>query len=160
MTPEEIVSNFGGGDRLYQLGVFFQSLHEAGCELFIVSIGFKDACIIPHLNKASLEGFSVCSNSDGQETDALRKHRHVKADLIKEIMERRGWTAQDALFTDDSERHITPARKVCQVLHVSGHGLTFAEMDEILKWGQRAAAVSGSAGAALGLVGASGGSTA
>merc|ERR1719215_1549801 len=54
MTSEGLISNFGGRSRLQQLSDLFQSLQEVGCELYIVSIGLRDACIIPHLKALGL----------------------------------------------------------------------------------------------------------
>eukprot|EP00434_Breviolum_minutum_P003790 symbB.v1.2.003336.t1/scaffold172.1/size290804/2 len=55
---------------------------------------------------------------------------------------RRAWKAQDALFIDDSVRHVESAAEICEVLRVQGNGLSLLELDAleaIAVQGQRSA---------------------
>lgn len=131
MTAEEIEANFGGRPRIVRLAELFGSLVDAGAELFIVSIGFRDSCIIPHLRAVGLAKFFNEDNIYGQDSEALRCRDFAKACLIASLMAQRGWEPHDALFVDDSARHVEGAVGVCEVLKVGGRGLTGAELEAI-----------------------------
>lgn len=141
MTGEEIVANFGGRQRLQRLVELFGVLREAGCELFIVSIGFRDS-IIPHLKAVGLIKFFSLENIYGQDSPGMQTFNCAKGRLIATIMSERGWGPEDALFIDDSAKHIDAAVGVCDLLHVAGRGLSNAELDWI-----RAVACAGDAAA-------------
>ncbi|CAE8697135.1 unnamed protein product, partial [Polarella glacialis] len=132
MTPEEILANFGGRKRLARLSQLFQDLAAGGCELFIVSIGFRDS-ILPHLTAVGLVRHFRPENVFGQDSEALRCRGFVKGRLISDIMAdpSRLWSPQDALFVDDCAAHIEAAASVCEVLRVVGNGLSAAELDAV-----------------------------
>jgi len=133
MTPQEILANFGGRQRLQRLGRLLQALTEAGCELFIVSIGFRDSCILPHLHATGLAQYFHTENVYGQDSRELQDRGFVKGRLIADIMAdpKRGWAPQDALFVDDSVRHVESAAENCEVIRVQGNGLSVLELDAI-----------------------------
>jgi len=132
MTNEEIVTNFGGRRRLERLAAMFSFFRESGCELFIVSIGFRDLCIIPHLRAVGLGPFFPLQNIFGQDSEELASRKLVKAQLIAEIMAQRGWAGTDALFVDDSAKHVGGATGLLDVVQVSGRGLSVNEMDAVM----------------------------
>ncbi|CAE7527289.1 unnamed protein product [Symbiodinium natans] len=78
MTPQEILANFGGRPRLARMRQLFEELTKMGCELFIVSIGFRDTCILPHLQAVGLEQFFKPENVFGQDSRALQERGFVK----------------------------------------------------------------------------------
>jgi len=131
MTGEEIVANFGGRQRIARLAGLFRSLSDAGAELFIVSIGLRDSCILPHLRAVGLAKFFPSDNVYGQDSEALRSRDFAKGRLIASLMAERGWEANDALFIDDSARHVEGAASICEVLKVGGRGLSEAELEAI-----------------------------
>eukprot|EP00408_Alexandrium_pacificum_P066763 CAMPEP_0171162444 /NCGR_PEP_ID=MMETSP0790-20130122/4594_1 /TAXON_ID=2925 /ORGANISM="Alexandrium catenella, Strain OF101" /LENGTH=203 /DNA_ID=CAMNT_0011627045 /DNA_START=140 /DNA_END=748 /DNA_ORIENTATION=- len=131
MTSEEIESNFGGRPRIGRLAELFGSLVDAGAELFIVSIGFRDSCIIPHLRAVDLAKFFNDENIYGQDSEALQSRDFVKGRLIATLMAERGWEPHDALFVDDSARHVEAAASVCEVVKAAGRGLTDAEIEAV-----------------------------
>mmetsp|Transcript_118592 Transcript_118592/g.382888 ORF Transcript_118592/g.382888 Transcript_118592/m.382888 type:complete len:447 (+) Transcript_118592:73-1413(+) len=131
MTSEEIIANFGGRQRIARLATLFRSLAETGTELFIVSIGFRDSCIIPHLRAVGLAKFFLAENIYGQDSEALRSREFAKGRLIASLMTERGWEPNEVLFIDDSARHVEGAASVCEVLKVSGRGLSEAELEAI-----------------------------
>lgn len=130
---KEILANFGGRQRLQRLGRLLQALTEAGCELFIVSIGFRDSCILPHLHATGLAQYFHTENVYGQDSRELQDRGFVKGRLIADIMAdpKRGWAPQDALFVDDSVRHVESAAENCEVIRVQGNGLSVLELDAI-----------------------------
>jgi len=131
MTSEEIIANFGGRQRIARLAGLFRMLEEAGAELFIVSIGFRDSCIIPHLRAVGLAKFFGEENVFGQDSEALRCRNLDKGCLIASLMAERGWEPSEALFIDDSARHVEGAARVCEVLKVGGRGLSESELEAI-----------------------------
>lgn len=131
MLPEEIVANFGGQHRIACLAKSLKLLRDTGVELFIVSIGLRDACILPHMRSVGLASLFHEENVYGQDSLRLRKHGFVKGRLIAELMAERGMAPHEALFVDDSLRHVEDATGVCDVLHVSGQGLSAAELDAV-----------------------------
>eukprot|EP00437_Effrenium_voratum_P037748 CAMPEP_0181472380 /NCGR_PEP_ID=MMETSP1110-20121109/39572_1 /TAXON_ID=174948 /ORGANISM="Symbiodinium sp., Strain CCMP421" /LENGTH=214 /DNA_ID=CAMNT_0023597451 /DNA_START=45 /DNA_END=689 /DNA_ORIENTATION=- len=141
MTPQEILANFGGRQRLQRMGEVLKALADAGCELFIVSIGFRDSCILPHLNAVGLSRHFPAENVFGQDSRALQDRGFSKGRLIADIMAdpKRQWSAADALFIDDSIKHVESAAEVCEVIRVLGRGLSFLELDavEAVARGQR-----------------------
>ena len=44
---------------------------------------------------------------------------------------KRAWKPQDALFVDDSVRHVESAAESCEVIRVQGNGLSMLELDAI-----------------------------
>mmetsp|Transcript_58888 Transcript_58888/g.121682 ORF Transcript_58888/g.121682 Transcript_58888/m.121682 type:complete len:218 (+) Transcript_58888:39-692(+) len=141
MTPQEILANFGGRQRLARLGQVFEELTKMGCELFIVSIGFRDSCILPHLQAVGLEQHFKPENVFGQDSKALQERGFVKGRLIADLMSdpSRGWLPTEGLFVDDSVRHTEAAAPYCEVVRVRGNGLSFLELDavEALARGER-----------------------
>ncbi|OLQ07169.1 hypothetical protein AK812_SmicGene9514 [Symbiodinium microadriaticum] len=137
----EILANFGGRQRLARLGQVFEELTKMGCELFIVSIGFRDSCILPHLQAVGLEQHFKPENVFGQDSKALQERGFVKGRLIADLMSdpSRGWLPTEALFVDDSVRHTEAAAPYCEVVRVRGNGLSFLELDavEALARGER-----------------------
>lgn len=131
MTAEEVVSNFGGRQRIARLASLFGTLVDAGAELFIVSIGLRDSCILPHLRAVGLADFFDTDNVFGQDSEALRSRALCKGRLVAALMAERGWEADEALFIDDSARHIETTAGVCEVLKVAGRGLSDAELEAI-----------------------------
>jgi len=131
MTAEEVVSNFGGRQRIARLASLFQTLEDAGAELFIVSIGLRDSCILPHLRAVGLADFFDADNVFGQDSEALRSRALCKGRLVAALMAERGWQPNEALFIDDSARHIEATAGVCEVLKVAGRGLSDAELEAI-----------------------------
>eukprot|EP01062_Namystynia_karyoxenos_P063524 TRINITY_DN56324_c0_g1_i1.p1 TRINITY_DN56324_c0_g1~~TRINITY_DN56324_c0_g1_i1.p1 ORF type:complete len:226 (+),score=77.41 TRINITY_DN56324_c0_g1_i1:77-679(+) len=122
MTPEQIVANFGGSDRIAKLDALFGGLRQGGVEIFIVSIGYR-AAFMPHLEHVGLLKHFPNSGEGcifGQDSQELRRHRFVKAGLIGELMRARGWAPAEALFIDDSEEHVRICSEAgaCQVMHV------------------------------------------
>lgn len=132
MTSDEIVSNFGGPRRLDRLASLFRALREEGCELFIISLGFREPCILPHLRAVGLAKFFCEDSVFGHESEALSQRNWNKAQLISEIMAVRGWESRDALFVDDSARHVEAAAGLLDVVKVAGRGMSEVEMDAIL----------------------------
>ena len=142
MTPEEIVLNFGGPDRIATIKALLTELMAAKVELYIVSIGHKVA-IQPHLHKVGLlQPFFEPSRIFGQDCTELRQVNFVKGRLIDQIMKAQGWSHDDVLFVDDSMDHIEKAGPVCRTLHVTSKptagGMAQYEFEEI----RRAAAGS------------------
>jgi len=131
MTAEEVVSNFGGRQRIARLASLFSTLEDAGAELFIVSIGLRDSCILPHLRAVGLADFFDADNVFGQDSEALRSRALCKGRLVAALMAERGWEPDEALFIDDSARHIEATAGVCEVLKVAGRGLSDAELEAI-----------------------------
>jgi len=131
MTTEEVVSNFGGHQRIARLASLFSTLEDAGAELFIVSIGLRDSCILPHLRAVGLADFFNADNVFGQDSEALRSRALCKGRLVAALMAERGWEPDEALFIDDSARHIEATAGVCEVLKVAGRGLSDAELEAI-----------------------------
>lgn len=118
MTPEEIVANLGGADRVAALTKLLEGLSVAGVQLFIVSIGYRQA-FIPHLQTAGLLRFFPDEQVFGQDSPPLRSLGFVKGRLIAQIMAERGWGRDDVLFVDDTKDHIDRAADVCRTLLVS-----------------------------------------
>jgi hypothetical protein len=131
MTSAEIVTNFGGKERISALSVFFSALQASGIELFIISIGFKIA-LVPHLDHVGLSSYFQSDRIWGQDCAELRAVKYVKAQLIHHIMTQNGWIKTDLLFVDDSASHIQKAQDTCLTLEVAGNGMSFAEMQHLI----------------------------
>lgn len=121
MTPNEIVTNFGGAARIKQLANLFHELKEASLQLYIVSIGYSTA-FMPHLTAVELAHFFEPECIFGQDAPELRRLKFVKGHLIQQIMLAKGWSSQEALFIDDSIEHINKAAAFVQTLHVAHRG--------------------------------------
>eukprot|EP01065_Artemidia_motanka_P045794 TRINITY_DN6800_c0_g1_i1.p1 TRINITY_DN6800_c0_g1~~TRINITY_DN6800_c0_g1_i1.p1 ORF type:complete len:239 (+),score=58.67 TRINITY_DN6800_c0_g1_i1:47-718(+) len=136
MTQEEIVANFGGEQRLQLLRQWLSDLRDAGVARYIISIGFRCA-FQPHLELCGLlqyfpdggDGFIF-----GQDSPELRRTRYKKAPLIAEIMARKGWHPNEAIFMDDSSGHIELCQemRVCRCLHVRTRGMSRKHMQAVL----------------------------
>jgi len=137
MSAEEIVSNFGGRLRVPRLSALFKGLADGGTDLYIVSLGFRDSCIFPHLRAVGLSKYIQEEHIFGQDIETFQLHKFVKADLIAEIMSQRGWSPVECLFVDDTLKHveIAAARGLCDVVKVAGKGLSPCEMDAVLAIG-------------------------
>eukprot|EP00913_Durusdinium_trenchii_P027829 g26094.t1 len=138
MTPQEILANFGGRPRLQRMGKLLQALTEAGCELFIVSIGFRDTCILPHLHATGLLQHFRAENTakDAQKPNYLKLPAQrfssvLPPEAAADLMADRRWTPQEALFVDDSVKHVESAADTCEVVRVQGNGMSFLELDAI-----------------------------
>jgi len=117
MSEPEIVANFGGPARIATLKALFTALQAAGVRLHIISIGMK-AAIVPHLKTVGLLDFFTEERIWGQDCPELRSLGFVKGRLITQLMSTQGWTAEEALFVDDSKEHIEKAAPVCRTLLV------------------------------------------
>ena len=117
MSPEEIVANFGGSERIEVIKALLTDLSARGVVLYIVSIGHKVA-IMPHLHRAGLLTFFEPKRIFGQDCAELRNVNFVKGVLIDQLMKKEGLMHGNALFVDDSLGHIEKASSVCRTLLV------------------------------------------
>ena len=123
MSEAEIVANFGGAERIGALADMLAAMTGASVELYIISIGMK-AAFLPHLEAVGLSRFFADANVFGQDCSELRSVGFVKARLIRQLMDARGYKPADALFVDDSFDHISATEEsgTCRTLHVAGGG--------------------------------------
>ena len=101
MSHEEIVSNFGGQERLAQLQRMLQCLSDRGTHLLIISLG-RTECIAAHLKAVNLLRYFPSEHIYGRDSPDLRKHRcgglFCKALLILELMTRASWLPHEVCF--------------------------------------------------------------
>lgn len=157
MTPQEIISNFGGPQRIAELDTMLKTLRDRDTHLMIISLG-RTECIISHLNSIQLLHYFQKEDIYGRDSDDLRKRKcgtlYCKASLILALMQRNHWDPHEVLFVDDSETHVQAARlgamrtkegvvlelkdprhaPVCKTLLVADHdhsGMTQEEMRRV-----------------------------
>jgi phosphoglycolate phosphatase-like HAD superfamily hydrolase len=124
MSDDERVHNFGGLARIAALDALLAALEAASVQLYIISIGYKTA-LVPHLRTVNLAHYFADERTFGQDSIELRECSFVKAMLIRQIMRKQGWTAEDVLFVDDSTEHIDRASAVCRTLLVSAESKAY-----------------------------------
>eukprot|EP00418_Pyrodinium_bahamense_P024932 CAMPEP_0179138724 /NCGR_PEP_ID=MMETSP0796-20121207/66276_1 /TAXON_ID=73915 /ORGANISM="Pyrodinium bahamense, Strain pbaha01" /LENGTH=199 /DNA_ID=CAMNT_0020838041 /DNA_START=22 /DNA_END=618 /DNA_ORIENTATION=- len=132
MSEEEVFANFGGRERVQRLAAMLHGLVQNSIELFIISLGFRDA-ILQHLSVVGLTGFFPPARVFGQDSRELFAVGFRKARLIQWLLERHGWSRESALFVDDDNRHISLCRELqaCPCLKVRDHGLNETELQAI-----------------------------
>ena len=117
LTAEQRFENFGGRDRIAMLQELLSTLHARNVELFIISIGYKEA-IVPLLEAVGLLEHFRLDQIFGQDSPELVNRNYVKGALIADLSQRYGWTKDDVLFVDDSEKHIKRAKTVAHTILV------------------------------------------
>jgi phosphoglycolate phosphatase-like HAD superfamily hydrolase len=132
MTDAEIVTNFGGHERIAALKEMLDAIQSNAVELFIISIGFKCA-LVPHLEKVGISTYFQADRIWGQDSIELRAVSYVKSALIQQIMTQHGWNKSNMMFVDDSANHILKAQDTCLTLEVAGNGLSQAEMQQLMQ---------------------------
>lgn len=125
LSREEHVANFGGAQRVSQLESMLSQIKDKGVFVCVVSLGFTTA-IIPALKTVGL--LKYFDRIYGQDSEELRRHNFVKADLIATFAQ------THTLFVDDSRQHIEKARRICSTIHVQGNGICRDEIDLVLSW--------------------------
>lgn len=132
LSPDEVVQNYGGAERLAALTAFLGELRSRGAKLFVISHGMASA-IRPHLAQVELEGyFHGIFGTDSPELRACGGGHADKAKLIAQLMAQLQLTPETAAFFEDTQANLVPAEGVCGCHLVGRGGLDAAGMDAVI----------------------------
>ena len=133
MSSAELWANVGGAERVARLRDMLTALSAAGLRLLVCSLGFTE-CIQRHLDHVGLAPFFAPCDVIGQDSEPLRRVRHVKAVFIEELARQHAWAPENVLFVDDSAKSIEIAnnRGSCLTFRVTKEGLDADDMEAIL----------------------------
>ena len=120
------VDAFGGEERIVRLKKHFERLAQAEVQCSIVSYGYT-AVIKESLTRVGLIDSFKEGTIIGRDSEALKRFRGAKHNVISEEMGSGNIGHEEAIFVDDSKESIEECEEaeICRTLHVhEGRGLT------------------------------------